>query len=379
MMHIINGRIITLDTVLDGHTLVIEAGKIAAIVPAESAPPASEILDAQGLWVAPGFIDVHVHGGDGHDTMDATPQAIHSMARFFARHGVTSYFPTTMSAPAEAIARAIANVAACPQPEDGAQHLGVHVEGPYLSKDYPGAQNPDVLRLPDPQEYTGWFESGVVRLITAAPEIEGALELIDAGVRQGIEFAIGHSGASYEEVITAADHGVRQATHTFNGMLGLHHRRPGTLGGVLTDDRIYAQMIADGIHLHPAIVRLLARAKDPSRVILITDAMRAAGLPDGDYDLGDQPVTVQDGIARISNGSLAGSTATMDHVVRSTMQFAGLTLPQAVMMATTVPARAMKLSHKGIITAGGEADIVLLDDDVQVQATIVCGRVVYRA
>lgn len=379
MMHIINGRIITLDTVLDGHTLVIEAGKIAAIVPAESAPPASEILDAQGLWVAPGFIDVHVHGGDGHDTMDATPQAIHSMARFFARHGVTSYFPTTMSAPAEAIARAIANVAACPQPEDGAQHLGVHVEGPYLSKDYPGAQNPDVLRLPDPQEYTGWFESGVVRLITAAPEIEGALELIDAGVRQGIEFAIGHSGASYEEVITAADHGVRQATHTFNGMLGLHHRRPGTLGGVLTDDRIYAQMIADGIHLHPAIVRLLARAKDPSRVILITDAMRAAGLPDGDYDLGDQPVTVQDGIARISNGSLAGSTATMDHVVRSTMQFAGLTLPQAVMMATTVPARAMKLSHKGIITAGGDADIVLLDDDVQVQATIVCGRVVYRA
>lgn len=379
MMHIINGRIITLDTVLDGHTLVIEAGKIAAIVPAESVPPASEILDAQGLWVAPGFIDVHVHGGDGHDTMDATPQAIHSMARFFARHGVTSYFPTTMSAPAEAIARAIANVAACPQPEDGAQHLGVHVEGPYLSKDYPGAQNPDVLRLPDPQEYTGWFESGVVRLITAAPEIEGALELIDAGVRQGIEFAIGHSGASYEEVITAADHGVRQATHTFNGMLGLHHRRPGTLGGVLTDDRIYAQMIADGIHLHPAIVRLLVRAKDPSRVILITDAMRAAGLPDGDYDLGDQPVTVQDGIARISNGSLAGSTATMDHVVRSTMQFAGLTLPQAVMMATTVPARAMKLSHKGIITAGGDADIVLLDDDVQVQATIVCGRVVYRA
>lgn len=379
MMHIINGRIITLDTVLDGHTLVIEAGKIAAIVPAESAPPASEILDAQGLWVAPGFIDVHVHGGDGHDTMDATPQAIHSMARFFARHGVTSYFPTTMSAPAEAIARAIANVAACPQPEDGAQHLGVHVEGPYLSKDYPGAQNPDVLRLPDPQEYTGWFESGVVRLITAAPEIEGALELIDAGVRQGIEFAIGHSGASYEEVITAADRGARQATHTFNGMLGLHHRRPGTLGGVLTDDRIYAQMIADGIHLHPAIVRLLVRAKDPSRVILITDAMRAAGLPDGDYDLGDQPVTVQDGIARISNGSLAGSTATMDRVVRNTMQFAGLTLPQTVKMATIVPASAMKLSHKGIIIAGGDADIVLLDDDVQVQATIVCGRVVYRA
>jgi N-acetylglucosamine-6-phosphate deacetylase len=379
-MQIVNGRIITPDAVLTGHTLITDGSLIRAITTRESAPPNSEIIDARGQWVAPGFIDVHVHGGGGHDMMDATPEAIHGMARFFARHGVTSYLPTTMSAPAEAIVRALENVAACPQPEDGAQHLGVHVEGPYLSADFPGAQAPDVLRLPDPAEYARWFASGVVRLITLAPELDGALEMVDEGVRQGIEFAIGHSGASYEQVLMAADHGVRQATHTFNGMLGLHHRKPGTLGGVLTDDRIYAQIISDGIHTHPAMVKLLLRAKGADRTMLITDAIRAAGLPDGAYDLGSQPVTVRDGICRIASGSLAGSTATMDAVLRNVMQFAGLTLPEAIPMATSVPAAAMNLAgRKGVLQPGADADVVLLDDDIQVKLTMVCGRVVYKA
>src|SRR5690606_37583508 len=372
-MQIVNGRIITPDGVLTDHTLITDGGLIRALIPSDSAPPDSEMIDAGGQWVAPGFIDVHVHGGGGHDMMDATPEAIHGMARFFARHGVTSYLPTTMSAPAEAIVRALENVAACPQPEDGAQHLGVHVEGPYLSADFPGAQAPDVLRLPDPAEYARWFASGVVRLITLAPELDGALEMVDEGVRRGIEFAIGHSGASYEQVLMAADHGVRQATHTFNGMLGLHHRKPGTLGGVLTDDRIYAQIISDGIHTHPAMVKLLVRAKGTDRTLLITDAIRAAGLPDGDYDLGNQPVTVRDGICRIANGSLAGSTATMDAVLRNVMQFAGLSLPEAIPMATAVPAAAMNLTgRKGVIRPGADADIVLLDDNVQARLTMVC-------
>ncbi|MBZ0302939.1 MAG: N-acetylglucosamine-6-phosphate deacetylase [Anaerolineae bacterium] len=379
-MQIVNGSIITPDAVLTDHTLVIEGRTIQAIVPSESAPADPLVIDARGLWIAPGFIDVHVHGSDNHDTMDATPEAIHGMGRFFARHGVTGYFPTTMSAPAEAIARAIENVAACPQPEDGAQHLGVHVEGPYLSKDFPGAQPPDVLRLPDPGEYAQWFESGVVKLITIAPELHDALGLIDEGINRRIEFAIGHSGASYEQVLKAADHGVRQATHTFNGMLGLHHRNPGTLGGVLTDDRIYAQIIGDGIHTHPAMVKLLVRAKGTGRTILITDAIRATGLPDGDYDLGGQPVTVRDGVCRIANGSLAGSTATLDGVLRNVMHFAGLTLPEAIPMATSVPAKAMHLAgKKGALQPGADADLVLLDDDVQVHLTMVGGRVVYQA
>ena len=376
-MRIINGQIITPDAVLTDHEVVIENDKISAIQPRTSAR--DDAIDAGGLWVAPGMIDVHVHGGDGHDTMDATPDALHGMARFFARHGVTSFCATTMSAPSDAIAAAIENAVHTPQPEDGAQILGVHVEGPYLSVDFPGAQAPDVLRPPDAAEYGGWFDSSVVKLITIAPELDGALAMIDEGIERGIEFALGHSGASYDQVVIAADHSVRQATHTYNGMLGLHHREPGTLGGVLTEDRIYGQIIADGIHTHPAMVKLLVRAKGPGRVILITDAIRAAGLPDGDYHLGSQPVTVRDGVCRIANGSLAGSTATMDAVLRNVVKFTGLTLPEAIPMATAVPAEAMKLAgRKGALTPGADADVILLNKDLRVCLTIVGGRVVYE-
>ena len=379
-MRIINGRIITPDAVLTDSSLVIHNGKIAAIESAANAALDETMLNAHGQWIAPGLIDVHVHGGDGFDTMDATPEALHRMARFFARHGVTSYFPTTMSAPALAIKNAIANVAATPQPTDGAQHIGVHVEGPYLSRDYPGAQPVNVLREADSVEYQFWLESGVVKLITIAPELPGANPLIAAGTAQGIEFAIGHSGASYEQVVAAADNGVRQATHTFNGMLGLHHRNPGTLGGVLTDDRIYAQIIADGIHVHQAMVKLLVRAIGIHRAILITDSMRAAGLADGDYDLGEQPVTVRDGVARIANGSLAGSTATLDAVLRNVMNFTGLSLPEAIPMATSVPAEAMHLTgRKGAIIPGADADLIFLNDTYQICKTIIAGNVVYES
>ena len=364
---------------LTGQTLVVEGGKIAAVTADVEARDDDTVIDAAGMTIAPGFIDVHVHGGDGADTMDATPEALHTMARFFARHGVTGYYATTMSAPPEVIRRAIENVVNCPQPEDGAHHLGVHVEGPYLSPSYPGAQPASVLRLADPYEYRYWLESGVVKLITLAPEMAGAHELIRVGLAQGIEFAAGHTGASYEQIEEAAGLGLRQATHTFSAMSALHHRKPGTVGAVLSDDRIYAQIIGDGVHTHPAVVKILARAKGTARTILITDAMRAAGLPDGEYDLGDQMVRVQGGVARLSADTLAGSTTTMDAVLRNMMAFAGLTLAEALPMATAVPAQAMRLhGRKGVLAAGADADIVLLDAECHVALTMVTGRVVFR-
>lgn len=379
-IYITGGTLVTPHQALPGQALVVEEGKIAAVIAADQVPAGAEIIDARGMWVIPGMMDVHVHGSDGADTMDATPEALHTMARFFAKHGVTGYFPTTMSAPAEAIKRAIENVASCPQPDDGAQHLGVHVEGPYLNTAYPGAQPPSVLRLPDPGEYRFWLESGVVRLITLAPEVEGAHELIREGVARGIEFAAGHTGAEYDEMQAAVGIGLRQATHTFSAMLGLHHRRPGTVGAVLTDDRIYAQLIGDGVHAHPSVVKLLARAKGSTRTILITDAMRAAGMPDGEYDLGGTMVRVQGGVARLSEDVLAGSTAAMDAVLRNMMHFAGLSLVEALPMATSVPAEAMGLAgRKGVLAAGADADIALLDAGYQVRLTMVTGRVVYRA
>ena len=375
-MRIRNGRILTPEGALEGHELVVAEGRIQALqVPGGDD---GEMLDAQGLWVAPGLMDVHVHGALGCDVMDATATALATVARFLAQHGVTSWLPTTMSASREEIDAAVANLAACPQPQDGAQHLGLHVEGPYLHRRFRGAQAAEALRPPDPEEYETWLQSGFVRLITLAPELPGADRLMAAGRRVGVEFAIGHSGADYESVLRAADRGLRQATHTFNGMAGLHHRQPGTLGAVLDDGRIFAQLIGDGLHVHPAVVRLLLRAKGRDRVILISDAMRATGLGDGDFELGGQAVTVRHGEARTADGAFAGSTVTLDEVLRRVMRYADLTLPQALPMASTVPAAAMGLTgRKGTLQVGADADIILLDDDARVQLTLVGGRVVH--
>lgn len=376
---ITGGTIITPHQTLANYTVFIEKGTIVALRPSDAGvEQGTHVIDATGMWVAPGLIDIHVHGSAGHDTMDATPEAIHGMARFFAQHGVTAYLPTTITATLERTQAAIACVKGCPQPQDGAQHLGIHLEGPYLNPEHKGAQPPEYLRDPDPNEFEAWLQTGVVRLITIAPECDGALNLIERGVHAGIEFAAGHSGATYEQMIQAADHGLRQATHTFNGMLGLHHREPGTVGAVLADDRIYAQVIADGIHLHPAVVKILVRAKGVERTILITDAIRAAGLADGDYELGGQIIAVREGIARTAAGSLAGSTLTMDTALRNVIRYTGLSLGEALQMATSTPAEAMGWSgRKGVIAPGADADLILLDADLNVRLTMIGGQVVY--
>jgi N-acetylglucosamine-6-phosphate deacetylase len=374
------GTLLTPHQELPDHTLVIEGSQIVALQPgALAAGPGERRIDARGLGVVPGLIDVHVHGGAGHDAMDATPTALAAMGRFFARHGVTAYLPTTFAAPGQTIQAAIDNVACCPQPAGGARHLGLHLEGPYCNPEHRGAQPLEQIRPPDHREYSPWLEGGWVRLVTLAPELEGALALIEAGSSRGVEFAVGHSGASYEQVLAAADRGLRQATHTFNGMLGLHHRTPGTAGAVLADERIYAQVIADGVHVHPAVVRVLVRAKGVDRVILITDAMRATGLGDGDYDLGGHPIAVRSGIARTAAGGLAGSTLTLDEALRRAMRFADLPLVAALHMVTATPAAALGLAgRKGTLAPGADADVVLLDSELRVRLTLVAGQVAYR-
>lgn len=378
---ITGGTLVTPHRILPEHTLVIEGAKISALSSAQMVPdPGAAVISAAGLWVCPGFVDIHTHGAVGTGAMDATPEGIHRMARFKAQHGVTSYLPTTWSAKPASIQKAIENVASCPQPADGAHHLGVHVEGPYLNVAHRGAQLPSVIRPPDPNEYEAWLETGVVRLVTLAPEIEGALDFVDRARPDGVEFAIGHSGASYEQVVAAADHGVRHVTHLFNGMLGLHHRHPGTLGGCLADDRLYTQLIVDGIHLHPAMVKMAVRAKSPARSVLITDAIRGAGLPDGDYDFDGQVMFVRDGIPRTPEGSLSGSTLTMDQGLRNLVNFTGLPLQEALPMATSVPAESIGLQgRKGVLAPGADADLVFLDAALQVRMTMVLGRIVYDA
>ncbi|MEW5784026.1 MAG: N-acetylglucosamine-6-phosphate deacetylase [Bacillota bacterium] len=378
-MHVSGGTLVTPNHVLKEHDIIIEQDKILAILPSQ--PKSKEYsIDARGMWVVPGFIDLHIHGSAGFDTMDATNEAIHGLANFLVKHGVTSYLPTTIAASAERIREVLANIRHCPQPEEGARHLGLHLEGPYLSSRYRGAQPFRHIRPVDPDEYRYWLVGGFpVFMVTLAPEVDGIDGFLKAGTDAGIIFAVGHSEASYEQVLAAAELGLSQASHLFNGMPPFHHREPGVVGAVLMDHRIVPQVIVDGVHLHPAALKLVVKAKGIDKTILITDATRGAGLKDGDYTLGDQAITVQNGIARTREGGLAGSTLTMDVAIKNMMEYTGLSLPEAVTMATLTPAVSIGMcGKKGILASGADADLVLLDHDCRVRMTMVMGRVVYN-
>ncbi|MGQ9494124.1 MAG: N-acetylglucosamine-6-phosphate deacetylase [Anaerolineae bacterium] len=379
---IANGRVITPWQVLEKATVVVEGGKIVE-VREESAPadPKATTIDASGKIVSPGYIDIHVHGAAGYDTMDASPQAIQGMSRFFAAHGVTGFLATTTTASQKAILDAVESVSLCQKEgTGGAQVLGVHLEGPYISLSQRGAQPPQYIRPADPVEYQQFFAWNNIKLITLAPEIPENMAFIPYAVSQGAAVAVGHSAASYEDIVTAVTSGLSQSTHTFNGMVGLHHRQPGTAGACLALDEIYAQVIVDNIHIHPAVVKILVRAKGTARTVLITDAMRATGMPDGDYELGGQKVTVSRGEARLASGTLAGSTLTMDQAVRNAMADTGLSFEEVLPMATSVPAESIGLGDQvGSIAPAKSADIILLTPDYRVITTIVRGQIVCQA
>jgi len=372
--------------------LTIVNGQIQQIAPtgqvSTDLPVDAQLLDASGCTLLPGFVDLHVHGGAGHDTMDATPEALIEMARFFAQQGVTSFLPTTITAPHAEILRAVANVAAtqaafAEEPWPGARILGVHLEGPYISPKFPGAQPAAHIRPPNPAELAELCAAGPVRMLTLAPEEAGADALIDLARRQGVTLVWGHTNATYEICQWAAAQGVTQATHTYNAMSGLHHRHPGTLGATLAIDSIAAQLIADTIHVHPAAMKILARCKGVEQTILITDAMRAAGLPDGEYDLGGQMVTVAEGSCRLSDGTLAGSILTMASALTHFLAATGLTLAEAWPVSSQSALRSLHAGHRGDLGDGAPigvgkiADLVLLDEQLAVVTTIRDGFRIY--
>lgn len=377
---ILHANLFTPDQLLTDQTLEIQDGKIRAIHPTEKNDQNNTtVFNASGMIVTPGLIDIHTHGGMGADTMDANQESLNQMSTFLSAHGITSFLATTLTAPQNAIDAVLGTIQAVHSDLTGAALAGVHIEGPYINIAYKGAQNPAFFRPPHKEEYAHWIKTGMVKMVTVAPEIEGMDAFIRYAVDNGIEIAIGHSNASYDQVMHAADLGARHSTHLFNGMLGLHHREPGTVGGILSDPRISAHIIVDGIHLHPAIVELVIRLKGVDDTILISDAMRAAGLTDGKYDLGGQEVTVKKGEARLTSGNLAGSTLTLEKAMKNAMQFCHLDLPQVLPMATRNPARALHLEdRKGAIKPGYDADLAFFNDEMDVQATMVMGKWVYR-
>jgi N-acetylglucosamine-6-phosphate deacetylase len=331
--------------------------------------------------LAPGFIDIHIHGGAGHDVMEAGADALPPIERLLAAHGVSSYFPTTVTAPMEATLSALARLAdAIDAAEKSsardlrARPLGIHLEGPFISHKRRGVHPPENLLTPSVAAFDRFWQAarGHIRVLTIAPELPGAVEVIAEASARRVCVSLGHSDADLNAARAGIAAGARHATHTFNAMRPLDHRDPGILGEVLTDSRLSADIIADGIHLDPIIVELFLKAKGPDAAVLITDATAATGMPDGRYRLGSLEVEVKGGRCMVG-GKLAGSVLNMDRAVRNVVQFARWELQQAVRLATLNPARVAGVKQGGVLEAGAPADLVVLSPSGEVRQTIIRG------
>jgi len=381
-----NARIFTPTEVIERGTVVnCDDGRIAYVGPMKEGPRASgPLYDIHGRIVAPGFVDIHVHGGNGitFGNLDRLAEDLRAYSRWVASRGVTGFLCTVAAPDEKSLLQMVSEYAktldAGGMP--GAAPLGLHLEGPYLSKAKPGAFNPAWLRDPSLEEAKALLEAGRgwIRQMTLAPELLRAEEVAALLRRAGVVAASGHTNAGYHAASAALQSDFSHVTHTCNAMRGLHHREPGALGAILASDGITAELIADGVHVHPGTMKVLVRCLGTDRVVLITDAMAGAGLGDGQYDLVGHAVTVKDGCATLPDGTIAGSTATLDDCVRNMHQKVGVPLVEAVKMASLNPARAMGLAASvGSIAVGREANLVVMNENVNVHATLVKGRVVY--
>ena len=344
-------------------------------------PTTIRSIDLGDATLAPGFVDLHIHGGAGHDVMEGNEAALAAVESLLAQHGVTSYYPTTVTAPLdqtllalEQLAKAIEKRKSVRLPRR-ARPLGIHLEGPFLSHSRRGVHPPEQLRAPSLELFEKFWQasSGTIRLLTIAPELDGAPEVIAEAQRRGICVSLGHSDANLEQAQRGIDAGGRHATHTFNAMRPLGHRDPGLLGAILTDPRVTVDMIVDGVHLDPTIVNLVLKTKGNDAAVLITDATAATGMPDGIYHLGPMEVEVKDGRC-MSAGKLAGSVLTMDQAVRNVVRSANWELQDAVRLASYNPARVMGVETQyGVIRPGATADLVALSPAGEVRATTVGG------
>jgi len=370
---------------IENPILVVEDGVISEVYSraTREVPGDSSLIDFGDAALSPGFVDIHIHGGAGLDLMRASLSEFPRLGKFLATHGVTGYFATTVAAPLDVTCSALERLAdaieaARATPDDSAQGrpLGIHLEGPFLSHKRRGVHPPEFLVAPTVAVFERLWQAarGHVRMLTIAPEVPEAIEVIAEAARRNVCVSIGHSDAEMPVAQDAVKAGARHATHTFNAMRPLDHREPGIIGEVLSNDQLSADIIVDGIHVDPAVVKVFLRAKGRERAVLITDAISATGMPDGRYQLGPIEVDVKDGKCT-SNGSLAGSVLTMDRAVRNITRFSEWTLRDAVQAATLNPARAVGLAaHHGILAKGVSADFTVLNSAGEVLKTIVRGQ-----
>jgi N-acetylglucosamine-6-phosphate deacetylase len=380
-------RIFTPQREIRDGVVIVEGSRVNAVgARNEVAVPANaKRIEARGITLVPGFVDVHVHGAGGHDVMEATPEALNAVAATLARGGTTSFLATTVTAAPDALCASAAGIAkfisAQTQNEDGAagspraEILGIHFEGPFISPARRGVHPVEWIAEPSLALFARMIDSsaGTARILTLAPEIPGGIALVDAARKAGIVAALGHTDATYEQAMEAIAHGANHAAHVFNAMRPFSHRDTGVLGAVLTSPQVTAELIADGVHVDEAAMKLLLTAK-PERVILVSDGTAATGMPDGKYRLGNFDVHVTGGVVRNSEGKLAGSALTLDRALRNIVAL-GVPLDEAVRMLTLYPARLLGLeSRKGIIAAGADADLVFLDSNLEISKVITRGH-----
>jgi N-acetylglucosamine-6-phosphate deacetylase len=379
------GMAVLPDRELPDALVLLEDERIAYVGPREgrALPPHCREFDAAGQYVLPGLIDTHVHGTHGDDVMLHGADGIRRISARFPQYGTTAWLPSTIAARHEELLEAVCWCASAhADPGSGADIAGIHVEGPYINMKRKGAQPAEGVRDPDFAEVRELLAAGegLIRVVTLAPELPGALDLIRMLVARGIIASMGHSDATYDEALAGIQAGATHATHLFNAMPPIHHREPGLITACLNEPGVLAEIIPDGVHLNPHIVRLAIHAKGADRVALITDAFSATGLGEGVHTLGPHRVRVEGSLCTLENGTIAGSVLTMNHAVRNAMEFAGSTLVEAVRMCSLIPAGVAGCAdRKGSLEAGKDADVALLDHQFHPQATWVRGRLCYSA
>lgn len=376
-----NVRVVAEAGLIESGSVHIRQGRIVCVTDGPASRAQGEaVVDGGQRLLIPGMIDLHIHGANGRDMMDGTRASIEEVSRACAATGCTSFLVTSVSSTLEALLQMVDRVREVAGHEPGARIAGIHAEGPYLNVNRRGMQNAAFLRHPSlmEMEQVLGHAGPLLKMVTLAPELPGGLELTRHLRERGVIVAVAHSDASYDEAVAAFRQGASHVTHCFNGMRPIHHRDPGLIVAAFEAPHVSLQAIVDNVHLHPAIVRLMHRFKGPGGMVLITDALQAMGLGDGEYQFGGHTVTVRGGVARLADGTLASSTVTMNEALGNTARL-GIPLVDAVTMAATTPANLLGLPHKGRIAVGADADLVLLDEEYRVLWTMIGGRMAFQA